>query len=276
MLDRHKKEIQRWLNNSSEPKVWVIAIFKKNWQLRKFSTCYWEDYCYYIIDDEQAELRKLQIDERRAEFEYYSVLKHGWVYTEKPLWNKYGQYRVKPIFKVRDKIKYRDCNEVCTIKSILDDRYMLDNKEYILFTNQFEYELLKDEFEYPIFKATSKGTDKEYIVKFTDLTTGEVVFAMPDAPYLVGVKANDWTAHTNNDKWQDVLYDKEKDLYDKQPILCWNNNYKTTKHIKFYDALNKCIFDYNGKGNGCRYDNYIPYPHPEDNFIIEMYKNLKD
>jgi len=31
-----------------------------------------------------------------------------------------------------------------------------------------------------------------------------------------------------------------------------------------------------GNRKGVSYDNYAPYPHPDDDFIIEMYKKLKE
>ena len=72
------------------------------------------------------------------------------------------------------------------------------------------------------------------------------------------------------------MYDEEKGLYDKQAVLCCDSLDLTTRVLNFYDAKNKTTFNIDGTRNDWVYDNYTPYPHPDDDFIIEMYKNLED
>jgi len=137
MLERNKKEIQRWLNNPKEPKIWYRDIDKKGeWDKTKFSGCVWSDNYYYIVDDKHAELRKFQLDEPNAEFEFFDIEDCEWIEISTPSWDIDVEYRIKPIFKVGDKIKY---NEIYIIKELLNDRYILNDNSYILFKNQFRY-----------------------------------------------------------------------------------------------------------------------------------------
>jgi len=229
MNNVNKQEIQRWLNTLDEPLIWVKE--KENtfssWHKQPFLSCNWLDNYIYIIDDNLAELRKLQIDKPGTKFEYWSERSKKWKKIQPINWNINIDYRIK--------IKYK----------------------------------------YPIFKVGNKGTDGEYIVKFTSITNGEIVFAMPNNYYTVGEKLTNWVKHTD-ESWQDVLYDEEKGLYDKQPVLCYDNLDLTTRVLNFYDTKNKTTFSSDGTRNGCGYDNYIPYSHPDDDFIIEMYKNLEE
>jgi len=227
MLKEHKKEIQRWLYDKKEPKMWVKDKFVNNgeWFKVEFEDCSWDKECYYIVDDKCAELRKLQIDEPNTKIEYYSERLNRWFETTCPEWDINTKYRVK---------------------------------------------------QDPIFKVSNKGTNKEFIVRFTGLKTGKVVFAMPDSPHKIGYESDRWCNHNEEDCWKDVSYNPKRDLYDKQPIICWGNNMETVKIIGFYDIENDGVFNKEGYRDGFEYENYAPYPHPDDEFIIEMYIELED
>jgi len=229
MLEAHKKEIRRWLDNKSEPKMWVRRKNDKLkvWDKISFDDCYWLDNYYYIVDDEQANLRKIAVDELDATFEYYNESLDGWFETVLPEWNIDTKYRVK------------------------------------------------QKVEYPIFKVGNKGTDREFIVEFSSLTIGKVVFAMTNSCYSIGHIFAGELNHTD-DCWEDVIYNSERGLFDKQPVLCWEGDNIFEKCIRFYDAKNDKTFSIKGNRDGFKPDNIIPYPHPNDDFIIEMYKNLKD
>jgi len=228
MLKEHKSEIERWLRNPNEPDIWVKGgmIDDNKWVKLGFEDCGWYEEHYYVVDDEQAELRKLQIDEPDTNFECWNNITKRWSEVD-PLWIPKMKYRVK------------------------------------------------QEFNYPIFKVCNKGTDKELIVKFTDLNSNEVVFVMPELGFTIGATFDNCLAHTDN-YWEDVLYNPERKLYDKQPVICWDDNMEAIKIIGFYDVKNDNVFDFEGCRDGVEYDNYTPYPHPDDKFIIEMYKKLEE
>ena len=140
MNNVNKQEIQRWLNTLDEPLIWVRG--KENtfssWHKQPFADCSWSNDCIYIIDDNLAELRKLQIDKPATKFEYWSEELKKWKEIQPINWNINVDYRIK------------------------------------------------SKHTYPIFKVANKGTGKEYIVKFTGLNVGEVVFAMADTTYNIG------------------------------------------------------------------------------------------
>jgi len=226
MLKEHKDEIQRWLNNPKELGIWVRNKKDKGiWGKINFEDCEWHNDFYYIVDDEQADLRRLQKDKPDTRFEFYSEHLGGWREIGCHIWDINLKYRIK------------------------------------------------QDFSYPIFKVANKGTDKEVIVKFTGLEQGIVVFKMPNSPYSIGYETDEWVQHTNN-YWQDVVYSPERDLYDKQPVICWDNNKVINRNVGFYDAENDRVLNNIGFRNGYKYENYIPYPYPDDNFITEMYKKL--
>jgi len=225
MLKKHKLEIQRWLENTNEPDVWVKNENDKikTWKKQSFEDCSWDKNCHYIVDDKYAELRKIQIDKPDTKFEYWDEYEKKWLDTY-PLWDS-CLYRIKPT--------------------------------------------------YPIFKVSGKGTNEEFVVKFTGPTVGEVVFAMPDSTYTIGHVSDGWYEHNRKDCWEDVSYNPKRRLYDKQPIVCWDNNMETVRIVGFYDIENDGVFNIEGCRDGFEYDNYTPYPHPDDKFIIEMYRKLE-
>ena len=48
-------------------------------------------------------------------------------------------------------------------------------------------------------------------------------------------------------------------LRDKQLVWAWDNSSTTFRILCFYDAINNCVFSYDGKRNCLSYDNYLPY-----------------
>ena len=79
----------------------------------------------------------------------------------------------------------------------------------------------------------------------------------------------------NESKWKDVLYDEERGFWDGQPVWCWDKDYETIKSLGFYDAKHNRLFDITGSRCGNMYDNYEPYPHLTDEWVIEAYNKLK-
>jgi hypothetical protein len=137
-----------------------------------------------------------------------------------------------------------------------------------------EIEKLKaKEYEYPkFFRNTKHG----YIVKFTGLEQGEIIFSS-NAKDTSDKSA--FRRHTDKDVWEEIPYDKETGFYHKQLVWCWDNNNTHAKVLRFYDATNKCSFAYDGTNNGSSFDNYKPYDWSCDfinEWAVESIKTLKD
>jgi len=89
-----KKEFIRWIN-AGRPKVWYKRS-NNSWGYVVGAPA-WDYRDIYIVDDEQAELRKLQIDEPDTKFQAYTSFNNepaSWVECE-PSWDIHCKYRVK-------------------------------------------------------------------------------------------------------------------------------------------------------------------------------------
>jgi len=130
---------------------------------------------------------------------------------------------------------------------------------------------VEPEFTYPLFK---RWKDSEAIVKFTSMTEGTTVWR-GNTYAKVGYASDMLIRHTSN-KWEDVAYDLERDLWDGQPIESWDNEDTHRRHIGFYDVKNKSIYDYNGKRTRWTFDNHRALPSDRyDKWLIEAYKTLE-
>lgn len=137
-----------------------------------------------------------------------------------------------------------------------------------------EIEKLKaEECEYPkFFKHKTDG----YVVKFISLELGIMMTMYGDSR----ISSNYfWTAHTYTKIWEEVPYDKETGFYHKQLVWCWNNSSTHERVLRFYDAINKCVFNCWGVEDGTAFGNYEPYDWSCDfinKWAIEAVKTLKD
>ena len=80
-------------------------------------------------------------------------------------------------------------------------------------------------------------------------------------------------------KEEDVIFDEEKGLYDKQPVWAWDNDDTCMRELKFYDAINKCCFTFKGTRGGISVDNYEAVTQETldaNPWIREMRKLLKE
>jgi len=133
---------------------------------------------------------------------------------------------------------------------------IIDNVEIKLTKEQVEHIVAKnkkEEFEYPVFKRCKHSGR---IIKFVSYTTGKIVkkgkyLSLYDAGTEQG-----FCEHTDIRCSEDVAYDKERDLYDTQPIMCWNDADTHRRMYRFYNAITKCTFKYDGKRYGMDYKNY--------------------
>ena len=105
---------------------------------------------------------------------------------------------------------------------------------------------LPEEFDYPLYMQSSRG----YIIKFTDLRTGEVIKQGEGTPDELGYIYNHWTRHQDRSVWTPIAFNKERGLYDKQLVWCTYNHSKGMPSLLFYDAINDSAFYSDGGRNG--------------------------
>ena len=130
---------------------------------------------------------------------------------------------------------------------------------------------VEPEFKYPLFK---RWRTANLILKFTDLNAGEVVWKGESTYDVIKLISDAFVPHTDYN-WEDVAYDEERDLWDGQPVECWDDDSTHTRHIKFYDAVNNCCYFFNGKRYGRSHDNYKALsPDRYDEWIIEAHKTM--
>ena len=130
----------------------------------------------------------------------------------------------------------------------------------------------EDKIEYPLFKRNKVNGA---VIKFTGLSEGTVVWKGDDPELEANRHYHHLRAHTEEEFWEDVAYDRERNLWDGQPIYCWDNDSTHSRTIRFYDAINKRTFGYKGERKGHFYNKYIPIP-PEhyDKWIVDSYNKL--
>ena len=146
------------------------------------------------------------------------------------------------------------------------------NEPNIAFICPIDAYRVKQDIEFPIYKKNDF-----MVVKFVNEKDCEVLFIFDEDKASefaeIGMLIND--ENVNDKQWEDVLYDKEKELWDGQPVWCYDKDYETIKSLGFYDAKHNRLFDVIGSRCGNIYDNYKPYPHLTDDWVIEAYNKLK-
>ena len=90
------KEFERWIN-TGRPTVWVKGEEDDRWDTMR-APCWNSSGLVYIVDDEQAELRKLQVDKPDAKFQWYNEVAKEWQTIQDLNWdfNPDVKYRLKP------------------------------------------------------------------------------------------------------------------------------------------------------------------------------------
>lgn len=183
MLKEHKKEIQRWLKNPNEPKLWVKCKFNNNnkWFKIGFEDCSWSENCHYIVNDKHAKLRKLQIDKPSTVFEYYNKYLKKWLVTAHCLWTPGIKYRVKsefsyPIFKVANKgtskeviVKFTGPKQGIVVFKMPDSPY------YIGYESEEWFEHTNDYWQDVAYNPVRGLHDKQLIICWNGPETDKVI-----------------------------------------------------------------------------------------------------
>lgn len=75
----------------------------------------------------------------------------------------------------------------------------------------------------------------------------------------------------------DEIFGKDKQIPDKTPVYCWDDDDTHERTLTFYDAVNDGTFSYNGKRNGSAWHNYEVVPENEiPMWMITAKKTLED
>ena len=128
----------------------------------------------------------------------------------------------------------------------------------------------KEEFEYPIY---CKHINASLVIKFTGLESGEVIVNSKNRNK--GETSSTWSGHTDNNVWQQLDVCKKTGFFDGQLVWCWNKYLTHIRHLRFYDAKNKCTYSYNGDKDGCNYNNYEPFEGNYPDWALEAFQTLK-
>ena len=112
----------------------------------------------------------------------------------------------------------------------------------------------KEETKYPIY---CKLKDSSLVVKFKGLKNGKTV--VNNINHDVMTKISDYKTHKNTNVWQQLDVCEETGFFDGQLVWCWDNNDTHMKYLKFYDAKNKCTYQFDGTKDGGVYSNYEPF-----------------
>lgn len=148
----------------------------------------------------------------------------------------------------------------------LEQKYLELGKEIEALKKQTE----KEESKYPVY---CKLEDSSIVVKFTGLTTGELVIG--NEYQKVGEKCNEWIKHTDTNCWKQLGVCEKTGFFDGQLVWCWENEFTHSKHLRFYDSKSKCAYDYSGKRGGFSYDNYKPFEGNYPDWALEAFQTLE-
>ena len=134
---------------------------------------------------------------------------------------------------------------------------------------------VKEEIEFPIFKKNSF-----MVVKFLSKTKFEIEFVFnieKSTEYAqVGTIIECDCSCLDDKQWEDVAYDKERNLWDGQPVWCFYFDKSMGRDLRFNNVKDNTVFNFRGERVKINEYNYFePYPHLEDDWIIEAYNRLE-
>ena len=169
-------------------------------------------------------------------------------------------YLLKITDKNKQKIIMKNLKE-------LEQKYLELGKEIEALKKQVTE---KEEINYPIY---CKFKDSSLVVKFTGLQSGEVV--VNSKRYNIGDKSTTWISHTATNDWQQLDVCEKAGFFDGQLVWCWDNNETHSRHLRFYDAKNKCVYQFNGNRNGLFFHNYKPFEGNYPEWALEAFQTLE-
>lgn len=149
----------------------------------------------------------------------------------------------------------------------LEQKYIELGKEIEALKKQ---NIEKEEFTYPIY---CKLKDSSLVVKFTDLSTGDVIV---NKKYQeVRNFFDNWVRHTDSDTWQQLEVCERTGFFDGQLVWCWDNHHTHFRILRFYDVKNRCTYKFDGTRCGTRFNNYTPFEGNYPDWALKAFKTLK-
>ena len=148
----------------------------------------------------------------------------------------------------------------------LEQKYLELGKEIEALKKQSE----KEESKYPVY---CKLEDSSIVVKFTGLTTGELVIG--NEYQKVGEKTNDWIEYTDKNEWQQLEVCEKTGFFDGQLVWCYENDDTHVRQLRFYDVKYKCTYQFDGTEDGHNYENYEPFEGNYPDWALEAFQTLK-
>lgn len=127
--------------------------------------------------------------------------------------------------------------------------------------------------KYPIFRrSTLTGT----IVKQIEDGVLEVVMTTNMSSNKIGTILSQTKPCFDDDNWIDVEYDEENNLWDGQPVLCWDNTDIFRRVIGFYNVKNRRAYCFDGGLISYKHENCEAIQTDKyDKWIIETHDRLK-
>ena len=149
----------------------------------------------------------------------------------------------------------------------LEQKYLELGKEIEALKKQ---NIEKEKFEYPIY---CKLKDSSLVVEFKGLRKGKPV--VNNTFNNVGEKAFTWQNHSETNTWQQLDVCEKTGFFDGQLVWCWEDDDTHVRILRFYDVKNKCTYIFNGKKDGCNYDNYAPFEGNYPDWALEAFQTLE-
>ena len=149
----------------------------------------------------------------------------------------------------------------------LEQKYLELGKEIEALKKQ---NIEKEEFTYPIY---CKLKDSSLVVKFKGLRQGKTV--VNNTFNNVGNKSYVWQNHTDTNAWQQLDVCEETGFFDGQLVWCWDNDDTHVVTLRFYDAKNKCTYQFDGTEDGHDYDNYEPFEGNYPDWALDAFQTLE-
>ena len=149
----------------------------------------------------------------------------------------------------------------------LEQKYLELGKEIEVLKKQ---NTEKKEFNYPIY---CRGKKTNSVVKFESLSEG--VYVVQNEFRKVGENIKTLIRHDHTDFWQQLDVCEKTGFFDGQLVWCWDKHDTHSRELKFYDVKNQCTYIFNGKNNGCGYDNYEPFEGNYPDWALEAFQTLE-
>ena len=149
----------------------------------------------------------------------------------------------------------------------LEQKYLELGKEIEALKKQ---NIEKEEFTYPIYCNLK---DSSLVVKFTELQSGEVVINNDNNN--VRDNYHIFTNHTDTNTWQQLEVCEKTGFFDGQLVWCWDNDDTHVVTLRFYDAKNKCTYQFDGTEDGHDYDNYEPFEGNYPDWALDAFQTLE-